>query len=143
MSPTPENPARPSRSRTPVCCRGETAPRADFALHSAGRVGSSQALFCLLKPFSRSASKPRSSQHKWRREYINAARLPDVPGKGIISDSRRGAQSIFPRTETDTALSVSISARHPSASCRSLPTSERRVTASAASPFIFVRQAAA
>lgn len=47
----------------------------------------------------------------------------------LISDSRRGAQSIFPRTETDTALSVSIiSAPDPSASCCTLTTSERRVT---------------
>lgn len=55
-----------------------------------------------------------------------------------------GAQSILPRTETDTALSVSIiSAPHPSAGCCTLTTSERRVTASGASPFIFVRQAVA
>lgn len=134
----------PSRSILPR--EGNAAARrARFTQRAAapGRVGSSQALFCLFKLFSRSVSRLRSSQHKWRREYINAARLPDVPRKGIISDSRRGAQSIFPRTETDTALSASISARHPSASRRSLTASERRVTASGASPFIFVRQAAA
>lgn len=143
MSPTPEKPARPSRFRAPLCCGRETASSLYTARRGAGRVGSSRALLCLFKLFSRSVSKLHSSQHKWRREYINAARPPDALRKGIISDSRRGAQSIFPRTETDTALSVSVSARHPSASCRSLTTSERRVTASGASPFIFVRQAAA
>lgn len=71
---------------------------------------------------------------------VNTSCLPDAPPKGTISDSR----SIFPRTETDTEPSASIiSAPHPSASCCSLPTSERPVTASGASPFIFVRQAAA
>lgn len=134
MSPTPEEPARPSRWRA----RSGAARRGRFT---------QRALAAVRHCFACSSYFPEVLQN-CAPVKTNGGVNTSTPlarqtfcGKAA-SLTRAGALDLSFRGPKQT-LSVSISARHPSASCRSLPTSERRVTASGASPFIFVRQAAA